>query len=148
MQHTSYFLISPTAELARRINEAGAPELADLAEPMLWSANEPDRGMLTPAEMELLAKLLFADALRRERGGHPKFEALFGGLRPSVAGFDALFTLRRTPLDTSVEDALSDALDDEGSASSLANELTADHPRLAEYLRIARQRRAARASSA
>jgi hypothetical protein len=143
MQHTSYFLISPTAELARRITEASAPELADLAAPMLWSANEPDRGMLTPAELELLAKLLFVDALRRERGGHPKFEALFSGLKPGTAGFDAFFTLQRTPLDTSVEDALSDALD-EGTADSLVNE----HPRLAEYIRIARERSARRARSA
>lgn len=143
MQHTSYFLISPTAHLARRIADAGAPELADLAEPLLWSANEPDRGMLSPAEMELLAKLLFVDALRRERGAHPKFEALFAGLQPGEAGFDAFFSLKRTPLDNSVEDALSDALD-EGNASTLA----ADHPRLAEYLRIARERSAARARSA
>jgi hypothetical protein len=143
MQHTSYFLISPTAELARRITEAGAPELADLAEPMLWSANEPDRGMLTPAETELLAKLLFVDALRRERGGHPKFEALFRGLRPGAAGFDAFFTLQRAPLDMSVEEALADALD-EGTAETLATE----HPRLAEYLRLARQRGAKRARSA
>lgn len=147
MQHTSYFLITPAADLARLITEAGAPELADLAEPMLWSANEPDRGMLTPAEMELLAKLLFVDALRRERGGHPKFEALFAGLRPGTAGFDAFFTLRRTPLDTSVEDALADALD-EGGATTLVNELAVDHPQLAEYLRIARDRRATRARSA
>ena len=143
MQHTSYFLISPTAELARRITEAGAPELADLAEPMLWSANEPDRGMLTPAETELLAKLLFVDALRRERGGHPKFEALFSGLRPGASGFDAFFTLQRTPLDMSLEDAMSDALD-AGTAETLANE----HPRLAEYLRIARDRSAAKARRA
>jgi hypothetical protein len=143
MQHTSYFLISPTAELARRITEAGAPELADLAEPMLWSANEPDRGMLTPQETELLAKLLFVDALRRERGGHPEFAALFAGLQPGAAGFDAFFTLRRTPLDTCVEDALADALD-EGTADTLAQA----QPRLAEYIRMARDRRASRARSA
>jgi hypothetical protein len=147
MQHTSYFLISPTPELARRITDSGAPDLADLAEPMLWSANEPDRGMLSPAETELLAKLLFVDALRRERGAHPMFEALFGGLRPGEAGFNAFFTLRRTPLDTSVEEALSDALD-EGTANTLLNELAAHQPRLAEYLRIARDRRATRARSA
>lgn len=143
MQHTSYFLISPAAELARRITEAAAPELADLAQPMLWSASEPDRGMLTPSETELLAKLLFVDALRRERGGHPEFEALFSGLQPGAAGFDAFFTLRRTPLDTSVEDALADALD-AGTADTLAGE----HPRLAEYLRIARDRSAAKARRA
>lgn len=143
MQHTSYFLISPTADLARRITESGASELADLAGPMLWSANEPDRGMLTPAELELLAKLLFVDALRRERGGHPKFEALFGRMQAGSAGFDTFFTLHRTPLDTSVEDALADALE-EGTAETLAPE----HPRLAEYIRLARQRSAGRARSA
>lgn len=142
MQHTSYFLISPTAELARRITETGAPELADLAAPMLWSANEPDRGMLAPTELELLAKLLFVDALRRERGRHPTFESLFNGLQPGAAGFDAFFTLKRTPLDMSVEDALADALD-EGTAETLANE----HPRLAEYIRLARERSAKRARS-
>ena len=99
--------------------------------------------MLAPQETELLAKLLFVDALRRERGGHLKFDELFSGLRPGAAGFDAFFTLQRAPLDMSVEEALADALE-EGTAETLAPE----HPRLAEYIRLARQRSAKRARSA
>jgi hypothetical protein len=111
MKHLSYFLIAPREVLTDRLKKLGAKGLADLSDAVIWSGYEHDKGLLSHSDVELLTKLLFLDALNRERKSDNAFLSVFDGLSISGEYFDFLWTIKRVRVDMSVEDAISDAIE-------------------------------------
>lgn len=138
MKHVGYFLITPRLPLVERLQKAHVHELSDLSHSVMWSGNEPDKGILQHSDMEELVKILFLDALHRERGEHELFSDLFPGLTPTVEYFDSLWTLARVMLDMSIEDAMEDA-----RITGSLDAISSGNPRVDEFLTIVRSRGAA-----
>lgn len=135
MKHIGYFLISPKLDLVERLQKLDVRELSDLSHPVMWSGNEPDKGLLQHSDVEELVKILFLDSLRRERGPHELFNDLFPLLRPTIAYFDSLWTLNRIRLDMSIEDAVEDALLSGGLGASPSGNAKID-----EFFEIVKRR--------
>jgi len=110
MRHTNYFLISPNASLIARLHAEKTPELLDLAQPVVWSGDEADKSNLSPNDYEFIVKILFLDVLKREHKEEIEFETVFFDFSISDSYFNLFWTLRRIPLDMSVEIALQDSL--------------------------------------
>lgn len=110
MLSTNYFLITPKPVLADRLAEFGGEELADLRAPVIWEDAEYDRGLLQREDFELLVKLLFLDTLTRECTDDKAFSQVFPRLYISAEYFDALWELERALIDSTVDDAIADAL--------------------------------------
>jgi len=110
MLSPNYFLITPKPVLADRLTKLGGEDLADLRAPVMWSDVEYDRGLLQSGDFELLVKLLFLDTLKRERGDDRAFTRVFSGLYISAEYFDSLWEFRRVLIDSTVDDAIADAL--------------------------------------
>ena len=110
MKHDIYFLISPNAELVSKLGRVNAPEMADLGQPVMWSGVEYDKSHLSHGELDRLAKILFLDVLRRERGSETGFVDVFGDIEIIEAYFDAHWALQRVPLDMSIDIAIEDAI--------------------------------------
>lgn len=110
MKHTSYFLITPKAELISRLQETSDSGLVDLMEPVMWSGAEHDKSRLQHSDVELLAKILFLDTLLRERNSEVGFKKAFVDLAITENYFNSLWTLQRTQLDMSIEIAIEDAV--------------------------------------
>ena|SRR6266851_4968885 len=136
MLHKGYFVISPKPALTARLKESGALQLSDLLQPVLWSADEPDKGLLLDSDTELLVKLLFLDTLRRERGHRDAFRVVFKNIATTEEYFDSFWSLDRTPLDMSAEDAIEDAIVG-GSIDAL---MESSNDRIKEVLSIWKER--------
>lgn len=121
MKHDIYFLISPNAELVSKLERVNAPGMADLGRPVMWSGVEYDKSHLSHGDLDRLAKILFLDVLRRERGSETGFVDVFADMKNIEAYFDAHWVLQRVPLDMSIDIAIEDAvasgtIDDVGRA--------------------------------
>lgn len=110
MLSTNFFLITPKPALIDRLTRLGGDGLPDLRVPVMWSDVEYDRGLLQREDFELLLKLLFLDTLKRERGDDRAFSQVFGGLSISAEYFDSLWEFERVLIDSTVDDALADAV--------------------------------------
>jgi hypothetical protein len=110
MRCTTFFVVSPKQDLVDSIRRVGSQELADLAMPVLWDREVGDPDFLDRVEAATLVKLLFVDALIRERSSAAGFADVFGLLNVTVADFDMRWSVGQVPLDFSVEYAISDAL--------------------------------------
>lgn len=106
----NYFLITPRPVLVDRLTTFGGEELADLRARVMWSDLEYDRGLLHRADFELLVKLLFLDTLKREREDGQAFSQVFPDLSINAGYFDSLWEFERFGIESTVNDAISDAI--------------------------------------
>jgi len=130
MKHDIYFVILPNSELVSKIEKSGAPEISDIGRPVMWSGVEYDKSNLAHGDLDLLAKILFLDVLRRERGAEPGFVDVFVHMEITEAYFNAHWILHRAPLDMSIDIAIEDAI-----ASGTIDDVTrAGRGRIDEFL--------------
>jgi len=136
MKHESHFLITPRPELVTRLGSMTGSPLEDLGEPVIWSGNEGGRGGFSPEEMETFVKVLFLDALRRERGDSEEFEHVLPALQTTRDFFDSLWSLRRVEIDMTVEVAIADA----AATGTLDKIAPTGSERVDEWLKVLRKR--------
>lgn len=129
MKHIGHYLIKPRDGLVQRIQELGESGLSDVAEEIMWSGNEFDKGVLLPVDHELIVKLLFVDTIIREQSEEAGFDSIFNSLERSEECFDLNWSLTRVRVDMLVEDAIEDAFLS-GSISKLKN----TNPRVEKFL--------------
>jgi len=110
MKHNIYYVIAPSAELVSKLERINAPGMSDLRVPVMWSGVEYDKSHLSHGDLDRLAKILFLDVLRRERGSEPGFVGVFGEIKFTEAYFDAHWVLQRAALDMSIDIAIEDAI--------------------------------------
>lgn len=110
MYHTQFFLIVPSRDLVERIKGLGGDFFVDLAEPILWSAQQGDRGVLKRPDTADLVKVLFLETLSRQRSSLAEFRSIFHDLPLCVSSFDAYWTLTAVFFDAAAEDALDESL--------------------------------------
>jgi hypothetical protein len=73
--------------------------MSDLGRPVIWSDVEYVKSDVSHEDFDLLAKILFLDILKRERGSAPGFGGVFAGMEIAEEYFDSHWTLQRVPLD-------------------------------------------------
>jgi len=76
----------------------------------MGSGAECDKANVSHEDFDLLAKILFLDVLKRERGTAPSFGDVFASMEITEAYFDSHWTLQRVPLDMAFDFASGDAI--------------------------------------
>ncbi len=105
-RYEAFYLVEPRPELAERLRDCVAPELADLLmEPLLYRRQENTGSNWLAAERLLQVKLLFLADLRQytplaEDAG---FTRVFGSAQISMALFDRWWTARRFQVEEELE---------------------------------------------
>jgi hypothetical protein len=78
--------------------------------PVLWTADEYDKGTLSNRDLDKLVKILFLDVLFREYQEDDFFSKIFEKFTLTEEFFETQWKLNRISIEMSVEDAINDAI--------------------------------------
>lgn len=111
MKFTQHFLITPSVDLIDRLSKNSISEAFSIfLSPVLWTADEYDKGTLSNRDLDKLVKILFLDVLFREYQEDDFFSKIFEKFTLTEEFFETQWKLNRISIEMSVEDAINDAI--------------------------------------
>lgn len=111
MKFTQHFLITPSVDLIDRLSKNSISEAFSIfLSPVLWTADEYDKGTLSHRDLDKLVKILFLDVLFREYQEDDFFSKIFEKFTLTEEFFETQWKLNRISIEMSVEDAINDAI--------------------------------------